>query len=380
MLQTPLHRFHLDHGAKMVEFAGWEMPLVYTSLTEEHRQTRTSGGLFDVSHMGRLRVTGRHARRLLERACTRRIHDMQSGQCRYSLVCNPRGGVMDDVIVYRVDDDEFIVVVNASNREKIVGHLAQVQGGKFHGDGELMARVDDQTARTAMVALQGPKVMEFIASFSKEIPTLKRYRFAVKNLLIAKLYVSRTGYTGEDGVEAILPADMVPMAMTLLLRGMDLKAPGSLIRPCGLGARDTLRIEAGMPLYGHELGEEIDALSCGVGFAISLDKAAGEHAERFVGMDALEKTKASGGPARELVGLAIEGKRSARQGMGVRHAGRGVGTVTSGCPSPTLGRCIAMAFVDKDLASAGTALSVDTGKGETLPARVVPLPFYKAGK
>jgi aminomethyltransferase len=380
LLRTPLYQFHVDHGARMVEFAGWEMPLVYTSVTEEHHQTRTSGGLFDVSHMGRLKVTGRHARRLLERACTRRIHDMQPGQCRYSLVCNERGGVMDDVIVYRVDDDEFWVVVNAANRAKIAAHLERVRSGSTHGDGELLARVEDQTIRTAMVALQGPKVMEFISGFSREIPTLKRYRFAVKNLLIAKIYVSRTGYTGEDGVEVILPADMVPMAMTLLLKGMDMKAPGSLIRPCGLGARDTLRIEAGMPLYGHELGEEINALSCGLDFAISLDKASGEHGERFVGMDALEQTASSGGPARRLAGLVIEGKRSARQGMGVLHAGRPIGTVTSGCPSPTLGTCIAMAFLDRDLTSPGTAVSVDTGKGETLAAQVVPLPFYKATK
>jgi aminomethyltransferase len=243
-----------------------------------------------------------------------------------------------------------------------------------------MAKVEDQTEQTAMVALQGPKVMEFIGGFSREIPTLKRYRFTIKNLLIAKLYVSRTGYTGEDGVEVILPSNMVPMAMTLLLKGMDMKDPKSLIRPCGLGARDTLRIEAGMPLYGHELGEEIDALSCGVDFAVCLDKASGEHGERFVGMDALERTASSGGPARRLVGMEIEGRRSARQGMSVLHAGRPAGVVTSGCPSPTLDRCIAMAFVDRELALPGTAFSVDTGKGELLPARAVPLPFYKAGR
>lgn len=377
MLRTPLYQFHLDHGARMVEFAGWEMPLTYTSLSEEHKQTRTSGGLFDVSHMGRLKVTGRHARRLIERLCTRKIHDMTAGQCRYGLVCNADGGVKDDVIVYRIDDDDFLIVVNASNREKLLPHIERVRAGAFHRGEELTAKVEDLTMRTAMVAVQGPKVMEFISNFSKEIPTLKRYRFAVKNLLIAKLYVSRTGYTGEDGVEAILPADMVPMAMTLLLRGMDMKAPGSLIKPCGLGARDTLRIEAGMPLYGHELGEEINAMACGVDFAVSMDKASGEHGERFVGMDALERVIAAGGPARRLTGLEVEGKRSARQGMEVKRGGQPAGVVSSGCPSPTLGKSVAMAFLDRAAADPDAALEIDTGKGDTLAARVVPLPFYK---
>ncbi|HYE63796.1 MAG TPA: glycine cleavage system aminomethyltransferase GcvT [Phycisphaerales bacterium] len=372
MHKTPLYQFHLDQGAKMVPFAGWEMPLTYFGLTEEHHQVRTSGGFFDVSHMGRVKVAGRHARRFLERICTRKITDMVPGQCRYSLVCNEQGGVKDDVIVYRLDDDEFLVVVNASNREKLLAHFSENKG-------DLNFKIDDQTMSTAMVALQGPKVMDLVAKVSSEVPTLKKYRFAVKNLMIAKLIVSRTGYTGEDGVEVILPNMAVGMAMKLLLADIDMKKPGAVIRPAGLGARDTLRVEAGMPLYGHELNEEFNALSCGVDFAIAMDKDQDERGEKFIGMEALKRTQAEGGPARKLAGFFIEGKRSARQGMEIKQGGKTVGVVTSGCPSPTLGKCIAMGFLDKDLHAVGTKVEIDTGKG-VLEAAVTTMPFYKAAK
>src|ERR1043165_804694 len=278
MLRTPLYQFHLDHGAKMVDYAGWEMPMMYTGILPEHQQVRSSGGIFDVSHMGRLRFTGRHARRFLERVCTRKIADMDAGQCRYSLLCNEAGGVHDDVIVYRIDDDEFLMVVNGANREKVVGHFQQVLGAS---GGDMAVKIEDQTLKTAMIAIQGPKVMGLVSRVSSEVPTLKRYRFAVKNLVIMKLIVSRTGYTGEDGVEVILPAEGVPTAMALLTKDVNTKAGGAAIRPAGLGARDSLRMEAGMPLYGHELGDEINALSCGVDFAISLDKDQQERGEKF---------------------------------------------------------------------------------------------------
>jgi aminomethyltransferase len=374
LLRTPLHQFHLDHHGHMVDFAGWEMPLYYKGLTQEHAQVRRSGGLFDVSHMGRVNFGGKHARRLLEKLCTRRIHDMEPGMCRYSLVCNERGGVRDDVIVYRLDDDQFTVVVNASNREKLLGHFEQVRSGN-----QWDVKIEDQTAKTAMVALQGPAIIPLIGKFSKEVPTLKRYRFAVKNLVIVKLVVSRTGYTGEDGVEVILPAGGVGMALKLLLADVDMNKDDALITPAGLGCRDTLRTEAGMPLYGHELGEEINALSCGVDFAISLEKEGDSLGEKFIGIEALKQTQASGGPERKLAGLVIDGKRSARPGMVIRSNGREVGVVTSGCPSPTLGMSIAMGFVSREAGAVGTALEVDTGKG-SLPAKVVPMPFYKAPK
>jgi aminomethyltransferase len=359
----------------MVDFVGWEMPLYYSGITQEHHQVRTSGGLFDVSHMGRVKISGRHARKLLERLCTRKIHDMQNGQCRYSLVCNEQGGVRDDVIVYRMDDDDFLVVVNASNRDKLLKHFDAVRAA-----GELSVKIDDQTSDTAMVALQGPKVIELIRRFSSEIPNLKKYRFAVKNLMIVKIVVSRTGYTGEDGVEAILPAGAINLAMKMILSDVDISSEKAIIKPAGLGARDTLRMEAGMPLYGHELGEDINALSCGVDFAISLDKDQDQLGEPFIGMAALKKTRDAGGPQRKLVGMIVDGKRSARQGMLIKSGGKDVGIITSGCPSPTLGKCIAMGFVDAPLAAApGVALEIDTSKG-ILPAVTCPLPFYKAPK
>lgn len=377
MLRTPLYDFHVSHGANIVDFAGWQMPLAYKAadgsggVLAEHHQCRTSGAMFDVSHMGRVKITGRHARRLLERVCTRRISDMQPGQCRYSLACNPAGGVHDDIIVYRIDDADFLVVVNASNRAKMLAHFESVRA-----QGDLTCKIDDQTQSTAMVALQGPKVMDLVSGVSREIPTLKRYRFAVKNLVVVKLIVSRTGYTGEDGVEVILPNAAVGMALKLLLKDSPADVPTSVVRPAGLAARDTLRTEAGMPLYGHELGEDINALSCGVDFAISIDKDKDERGEPFVGQDALRKTIAEGGPARTLVGLKIDGKRSARQGMSVLAAGKPVGVITSACLSPTLGYPIAMAFLDRAAQADNAPVQIDTGKGASLDAVITKLPFY----
>lgn len=373
MLRTPFHQFHVRHSAKMVDFAGWEMPILYTGIVEEHRQVRSSGGLFDVSHMGRVRFRGRHARRLLEKLCTRRLSDMQQGQCRYSLVCNETGGVRDDVLVYRMDDDEFLMVVNASNREKLLGHFEDVRAAS-----EFKVTIDDQTMKTGMVAIQGPAVMERIGNFSTEIPTLKRYRFTVKNLLIMKLIVSRTGYTGEDGVEVMMPADKVEMVMKLIKKGIDLDDPQGAIRPIGLGARDTLRMEAGMPLYGHELGEDINALACGVDFAITMDKDQDERGEAFIGLDALREAQKNGLP-RKLTGLLIEGRRTARADMPVMQGEKQVGVVTSACLSPTLERPIAMAMVDSALCEPGTALEVDAGRAR-LEAMATALPFYKAPK
>lgn len=380
MLRTPLYQYHAKHGAKFVDFAGWEMPIYYSApggapsgIIEEHKHVRASGGLFDVSHMGRVWVNGRHARRFLERLCTRRITDMAPGQCRYSLVCNEQGGVRDDVIIYKMDDDDFMVVVNASNREKLFAHFEAIKG-------DLIVKFDDRTMKTAMVAMQGPRVMDLISRFSREIPTIKRFRFVQKNLLIAKILVSRTGYTGEDGIEAVLPANMVDMVIKLMLKDIDPNDPASPIRPAGLGARDTLRLEAAMPLYGHELGEDIPALASGLDFAINVDKDQDERGEPYIGMDAIKRMRDAGGPPRKLVGLGVEGRRTARQHMPIIEGGREVGFVTSGCLSPTLGRSIAMGYVQRELANVGQTLSIDTGKGEKLSATVEPLPFYKAPK
>ncbi len=368
MQRTPFYNFHADLGAKFVEFAGWEMPISYGSILQEHQQVRSAGGLFDVSHMGRLKISGRHARRLLERVLTRRISDMAPLTCRYSLICNDQGGVIDDVIIYRFED-YWLVVCNASNRAKVVEHLKA-------NIGDLVLKFDDQTLDTAMVALQGPKVMEAIGKFSREVPTLKRYAFCIKNLMILKMIISRTGYTGEDGVEVILPASMASMAIKLLVKnpaGTD--AGQSVMRPAGLGCRDTLRIEAGMPLYGHELSQEIDPLTADLAFAVSLNKDQEENGEKFLGQEAL-KAIAAAGPTRKRIGLKLEGKRTPRQGMNILSGDTVIGQVTSGCLSPTLGYPIAMGYVPVAQAQPGQTLAVNLG-AEKVPAQVVPLPFYK---
>ncbi len=370
--QSPLHKYHEDEHAQMVEYAGWEMPIKYaTSIREEHEQTRASGGIFDVSHMGRLSFKGRDAIRLLEHTCSRKIGSMQEGQCRYGLICNEHGGVKDDVIVNRMGEQELLVVVNAANREKIIDHLESVIASRGFD-----VKMEDRTEKTAMIALQGPRVMDLIGRVSSEIPQLKRYRFLVKNLMIAKVIVARTGYTGEDGVEIIMPASIVKMAISMLLKEMGDRDARELLKPCGLGARDTLRLEAGMPLYGHELGEDINALSCGIDFAIALDKSIETDGETFIGQEALLRTRESGGPARKLVGIEIDSKRTARQGMDILIDGQQAGVITSGCLSPTQGKSIAMGFVPSGKSEIGTGLSIDAGR-TMLEAVVVPLPFYK---
>ena len=374
MQRTAFYNFHKEHDARFVDFAGWEMPIRYGSIIEEHHQTRNAGGLFDVSHMGRVKFSGRHARKFLERVLTRRISEMPEKACRYAFVCNERGGVMDDVILYRFPD-HWLLVVNASNREKLLKHFEQVKAET--GD---VVTIEDQTESTAMVAVQGPKVMEMIGNFSKEVPTLKRYTFTTKNLLILKLTISRTGYTGEDGVEVILPASMAGMAIKLLLK--DKADAAEAIKPCGLGARDTLRLEAGMPLYGHELDEDIDPYTAGLGFAVNLDKGAatddGPEIPRFIGQDALEKIKAEG-PTRRLIGLAFDGKRTPRQGSAIYSGDAEVGVITSGCLSPTLGYPIAMGYVDRSAAAdEGADLSVAVGSSR-IDGKVVKMPFYKRG-
>jgi aminomethyltransferase len=363
MLKTPFHQYQLDHNGKMVDFAGWEMPILFESIHGEHHHTRNSASLFDVSHMGRIKITGRHARRLLELILTRRISDMAEKTCRYSLICNEAGGVLDDVLIYRYRD-YWLIVVNASNREKILDHI--------HANiGDWVVKIEDITEKTGMVALQGPMVMELLGKFSREVPTLKRYTFTVKNLLVLEMTISRTGYTGEDGVEIIMGATMANMALKLLAKESPDGDPEKSVRPAGLGARDTLRMEAGMPLYGHELDESLDPISAGLGFAVSLDKDQDERGESFIGIEALQHISAAG-PTRKLVGLKLSGKRTPRQGMVVQNDDIEIGQVTSGCVSPTLGYPIAMAYIDANKSALGTAVKLDVGDAE-----IVTLPFYK---
>ena len=261
-----------------------------------------------------------------------------------------------------------MVVCNGANRSKIVAHFQAVKAAE-----DLIFKMNDETESTCMCAIQGPKVMDIIGKISTEVPTLKRYRFTVKNVLVMKIIVSRTGYTGEDGVEVVLGSKFAKQALTMMLK--DVSSTEALIRPAGLGARDSLRLEAGMPLYSHELDEETDPLSAGLEFAVALDKGSTDDREdRFIGQDALERIAADG-PSRRLVGLKLEGRRSPRQGMAVSVADEKIGVVTSGCLSPTLNYPIAMAYVPTDAAVKGSTVSVDLAGGTT--ASIVDMPFYR---
>ena len=366
MKRTPFYDFHEKHGARFVDFAGWAMPIMYRSIIEEHQQVRQSGGLFDVSHMGRVKFSGRHARRFLERVLSRRISNMKEQTCRYSMICNESGGVLDDVLVYRFPE-HWLLVNNAANHEKLMAHFQQVKD-----ENEFVLDIDDQTESTAMVALQGPKVMDFVSNFSSEVPTLKKFHFREKNLMVLKMTISRTGYTGEDGVEVILPANMAQMALKLLMN----EKSQDVIQPAGLGARDTLRMEAALPLYGHELDEQTTPFDAGLDFAVSLDKDEDENGETFIGQDALKQVKANG-PSKELIGITLDGKRTPRQGKAVCVNGEQKGTITSGCMSPSLGYPIAMAYVERGACAPGDAVSVEIGSNRQIDAQVVDLPFHK---
>lgn len=368
--RSPFHTYHEANQAKLVDFAGWSMPISYGSALAEHEHTRRAVSLFDVSHMGRVEVKGRDARRFLEALLTRRITDMAGYSCRYAMICNDRGGIIDDIIVYRYPE-HWMMVVNASNRSAVLQHMGEVADRLAY-----KVKVNDLTEKTAMVAIQGPQAMEAMAPASSEIGTLKRYRFCIKNLLLYKITISRTGYTGEDGVEVILPAALAQRAVDMVRseaekRGLD-------IRPAGLAARDSLRIEAGMPLYGHEIDAETDPFTAGLGFAVTLgDAPAGvQDIPRFVGQDALEALVARG-PEQQTIGLRMEGRRTPRQGDPVIRGEQVIGRVTSGCLVPTQPGPIAIARVPAGI-DAGMELSVGLGNGRTIiPAITNRLPFER---
>ena len=358
MYRTACYQWHVAHGGRMVDFAGWEMPVQYSTITAEHQAVRTAAGLFDIAHMGRLRFSGPDAARLLDRIVTADVAGIQTGQVRYALICNERGGVLDDVLVYNFADF-YEVVVNASNRTKIISWVDEHSGG-------LDFQFSDDTFDHFMLAIQGPKALSILNPLVEhDISTTIYYWGDLGNVMGAPGIVTRTGYTGEDGFEVVLPVEHGPRLWEALIeRG----TPEGML-PAGLGCRDTLRLEAGMPLYGHELDETIDPYTAGLGFAVKLD------AKEFIGREALLEIKQRADPLVR-VGLELQGKRIAREGTLIYAGEREVGRVTSGTFSPTLQKSIAMACVPRALSAPGTALQVDLrGKRET--ALVVKLPFYR---
>jgi aminomethyltransferase len=357
---TPLAERHATLGARLIDFAGWLMPVQYGSIIEEHRAVRERVGLFDLSHMGELFVEGPDAGQALAAALVTNPPALKEGRAHYSMICAPDGGILDDLIVYRLAEARYLVVANASNALTVSDALAErLQGFK--------AVLDDGSLATGLVAIQGPRSIDVLAPLTDvDLGALRYYAIAEGHVAGLPALVARTGYTGEDGFEVFVDwAQTTELWDALLPR---VQEAGGV--PVGLGARDTLRLEAGMPLYGNELDATTNPFEAGQGRIVKLDKPGD-----FVGRAALEKA-AQGPLARKLVGLVMEGRGIARHGYPVHAGERRTGLVTSGTQSPTLGSAIAMAYVAPGDAEPGTILEVEI-RDQRVPARVVALPFYR---
>jgi aminomethyltransferase len=360
LLLTPLADRHRALGARMVEFAGWSMPVQYAGILEEHRSVRTRAGLFDLSHMGELFVEGSEAAQALGYALTTDPGSLKVGRAHYSMICLEEGGIRDDLIVYRLDDERFMVVANASNAAAVSDALAD----RFR---EFKVVLDDRSLATALVAIQGPASLAIAAPLTDvALADLHYYGIAAGRVAGITALVARTGYTGEDGFEVFVDVESAGVVWDALIAA----GRSAGIVPVGLGARDTLRLEAGMPLYGNELGPDTTPFEAGLGRVVKFSKEGD-----FVGRAALEKAEADG-PRKKLVGLVVRGRGIARHGYEVFSGERRTGVVTSGTLSPTLGEAIAMAYVEPSDAQPGTILEGAIRDGR-VPAEVVALPFYR---
>jgi aminomethyltransferase len=356
--RTGLYEAQRSRGGRFIDFNGWDMPVQFAGITAEHQTVRTACGVFDLGHMGRLHLQGPGSLELLSRQVCRRLDDLKPGQVRYGLVLAEDGTAEDDVLVSREGDQAFHVVVNAGNHQKILARW-QVLASQL----VVKPTLTDLTLTQAMIAIQGPAAAGLLAGMGLDGRHLKYYSFVDLQWSGIPVRLSRTGYTGEDGFECFVPA----MAQERFYEAA--VAAGAI--PCGLGCRDTLRLEAGMPLYGHELDRTVTPVEAGLGFAVNKNGG-------FVGAEVVLKQLADG-PAKKLVGLRMTDKRVPRQGYAVLKDGVAVGAITSGTLSPTLGVPIGMAYVPSALAAVGTALTVDV-RGSACAAEVVPLPFYKRAK
>ncbi len=356
-LRTPLYDAHIKAGARMVPFAGWEMPVQYKAgLVTEHQTVRQKAGLFDVSHMGEIDVTGPGALALVQQVTCNDASKLQPGRGQYSALLTPEGGVIDDLIVYRRADNHFFLCVNASNATRDFEWIRSHRTG----DVEVINRSDDY----ALLALQGPMALTILERVlgAAAIPAKRFWLTAIASEFGA-LLVARTGYTGEDGVEIFCEPGQAPALWARLL-----EVGGENILPCGLGARDTLRLEAALCLHGHEISESINPLEAGLGWIVKLDKG------DFIGAEALRRIK--GNETRRLVGLELTERGVAREHYRLFSGEREIGEVTSGTQTPTLGKAIAMGYVPIEFAADGTTLQVDI-RGKKYGAIVVPTPFYK---
>jgi aminomethyltransferase len=361
--QTPLYQVHARLGAVMTSFAGWQMPLRYGSETAEHQAVRHAAGLFDLSHMGEILVRGPGAGAALDYALTGFISVLRPGRARYTMICAADGGVLDDLVVYRQGEQEYLVIANASNTSVVLSELRSRASG-------FDASVTDATDGYALIAVQGPEAAGILGGLTDlDLGAMKYYAGAFGSVAGASAWVARTGYTGEDGFEVFCrAADAVAVWDAVFASG----APEGLV-PAGLAARDTLRLEAGMPLYGNELGPDMTPFEAGLGRVVKFDKPGD-----FVGRSALEAL-ALVTPVRRLVGLTIQSRRVARHGYPVLADGEVCGVVTSGAPSPTLGHPIAMAYLNASADARDAVLSVGI-RGETVPAQLTDLPFYSRSR
>lgn len=359
--KTPLYEAHVNAGGKIVPFGGYLLPVQYgTGVIKEHMAVRTQAGLFDVSHMGEVLCEGKDALANLQMLLTNNYDNLVDGQARYSPMCNENGGTVDDLIVYKKCDECYFIVVNAANKDKDYQWMLDHQFGEV--------TFTDVSDSYAQLALQGPKAMEILRKITAEENIPKKYYHAVFDAEVGGIscIVSKTGYTGEDGVELYVASEDAQKMWDLLL---DTGKEEGLI-PCGLGARDTLRMEAAMPLYGHEMNDEITPLETGLTFAVKMNK------EDFIGKSALEKR---GEPAIKRVGLKVTGRGIIREEQDVYAGEKKIGYVTSGTHCPYLGYPVGMALLEKDYTEAGTKVSVDV-RGRMVEAEIVPLPFYKRSK
>jgi aminomethyltransferase len=360
---TPLHASHLALGARMVPYAGYEMPVQYTSIIEEHRTVRSAVGLFDLSHMGELHLSGPEALAFARYAVVSDPGLLEPGQAQYSMLCAPDGGIIDDLIVYRVEDG-YLIVCNAANHDAVLGQLESLRG---QGDFDVV--LDDRSEETALIAPQGPRSVELLGRLTDiDLSALGNYRSQQGRVAGTQCLIARTGYTGEDGFELFCPARRAPRLWDALVStGGDLG-----LRPCGLGSRDTLRLEAGMPLYGNELDRSVNPYEANLGRVVKLEKG------EFVGRGALAAVQQTG-PRRKLVGLVMRDEAIARHEYPVLVDGSEAGVVTSGTLSPTLGERIAMAYLPAADAALGAMVEVLI-RDRRHPAEQVKLPFYRRPK
>jgi len=354
LLKTPLNKIHIKSGARMVPFAGWEMPVQYSGIIDEVKSVRSNCGIFDVSHMGRLKITGASATAFLNKILSVDVSKLKTNRARYGVICNDSGGIIDDCIVYKFDAEHFLLVPNASNKKSVIDWLHQLVNDE-------KITITDITDQQAMIALQGPKAIEIMnIHIGKDISQLKMFEFIEDSINGINLMIARTGYTGEDGVEIFVPESSASKIWETLTND------GA--KPCGLGSRDLLRLEAGLLLHGNDIDLTTNPYEAGLGRFVNCDK------NDYIAGDALRKIR-SEGVNRKLLGLYISGNRVARKGYPLIYKDKDVGCITSGNYSPTLDRNIALGYVQTGLIENNKDLKCDI-RGQLANLEVTRLPFY----